>query len=76
MRAFEWSDLFRLLAALAMAYGAYVSFKRMPPPLRYLGRRYYARTNGSFTTIWGRRVTDPVILVELAKLPLPPPRAK
>jgi hypothetical protein len=68
MRAWEWSDLLRLLAIVGMAYGAYCGFKRMPTPLRYKGRRYYPMSSGGFMNIFGVRVKNPVILSELAKM--------
>jgi hypothetical protein len=68
MRELEWTDLFRLLFVVAMAYGAYQGFKRMGTPLRYNGKRYYPGPNGAFYNAWGILVRNPAIIGELAKM--------
>jgi len=60
----DWEDALRLLTFIALAAGAWQSWKAMPPPVRARGRRYWRGPKG-FHSIWGWRVRDPVLQAEL-----------
>lgn len=61
----ELADWLRLAVVFSLAYGAWTSWKRLPTPVRLNGRRYYPQPDGSFCTLWGRRVCDPALLAAL-----------
>lgn len=64
----DWTDILRLLVVIGMAYGAWAAFKNLPPAALYQGKRYYRQADGSFRTLWGQKVRDPVILRGLERV--------
>ena len=72
----DWEPWIRLFVLVAMVTGAWRAWKAMPKPVLYGRRKYYPQPDGSFRTIWGRKVKDPAILSALgqaaAREPAPP----
>lgn len=48
----------RVLALLAMAWGAWSTFRKAPRAFAFEGRKYYSLPDGRFCTRWGRIITD------------------
>jgi hypothetical protein len=61
----DFEPWIRLLVLIAMVAGAWRAWKAMPKPVKHEGRKYYPQPDGSFRTIWGRRVRDPALLAAL-----------
>lgn len=55
----EWTDVLRLVTVIAMAWGAWQSWKALPKPTIIDGRKCYRQPDGSYRTLWGRRVAVP-----------------
>ena len=64
----EWVDILRLITVAALAYGAVRSFRNRPPVRILNGQRYYRQPDGSYRTIWGRRIKDAATIAELDRL--------
>jgi hypothetical protein len=58
----DWLDVLRLLSAAGMAYGAWLSYKNLPPKFVHDGRTYYRNKDGRFSTRWGRLIKDPALI--------------
>ena len=58
-------DVLRAAALVAMAWGAYASFRSRPRGFRHAGRLYYPLPDGRFCTRFGRIVTDAALVAEL-----------
>ena len=65
----DWTDLvLRLLAIVGVGWFLWQGFRRTQKRIVHAGRRYYRQPDGSFRTIWGRRVTDPAVLAALERV--------
>ncbi len=55
MSADQW---LRLITVIGLVIGAWRAFKATGKPTRFEGRNYYRQEDGSYRTLWGRRVKD------------------
>lgn len=62
----EAIDLLRLGVVAGLAYGAWRGWKALPTPVVFEGKRYYRQPDGTYRTLFGRRVRNPDLLLILS----------
>lgn len=62
----EAIDLLRMGVVVGLAYGAWRGWKALPPPVVFEGKRYYRQPDGTYRTLFGRRVQNPSLMLALS----------